>query len=142
MNINRMAPVVGAMIFLSGCVFGQSASGTLQGTVLDPAGSAVPNVTVVIKSPSTGVIRNTVTGTDGTFILNGVEAATYDLTIAAKAGFKSYSQTGIAITPNERRDLGKIALELGTLTESVSVTATSTPIQTSSGENSKLIESS
>src|SRR4029077_9054046 len=38
--------------------------------------------------------------------------------------------------------MGKINVALGTLTEQVTVTATSTPIQTSSGENSKLIESS
>src|SRR5581483_6230549 len=84
---------------------------------------------------------NTISGTDGTFILNGIEAAPYDLTITASAGFKSYTQKNIDITPNERRDLGKINLELGTLTEKVSVTAVATPVQTSSGENSKLIES-
>jgi hypothetical protein len=142
MKIKRMAHLVGALALMCGCVFGQSASGTLQGTILDPAGAAVPDVTVVIKSQSTGATRNTISGSDGTFILNGVEAATYDLTITAKAGFKTYSQTGIDVTPNERRDLGKINLALGTLTEQVTVTAAATPLQTSSGENSKLIESS
>jgi len=126
---------------MCGCIFGQSASGTLQGTVLDPGGAAVPNVTVVIKNQSTGATRRTTTEADGTFILNSVEAAKYDLTITAKAGFKAYSQTNIDVTANERRDLGKIGLELGTMTEEVTVTAASTPVQTSSSENSKLIES-
>ena len=142
MKINRIARLVGAITMLCGCVFGQSASGTLQGTVLDPGGAAVPNVTVVIKSLSTGATFNTVTGNDGTFILNSVYPATYDLTITPKSGFKTYSQKNIAVTPNERRDLGKINLVLGTLTEEVSVTAAATPVQTSSSENSKLIDSS
>jgi hypothetical protein len=141
MKINRMAHLVGALAFMSGCLFGQSASGTLQGEVLDPGGAAVPGVTVVITNKSTSATRKTVSGADGTFILNSVDPATYDLTITATSGFKTYAQMNIDLTPNERRDLGKIVLELGTLTEKVTVTAVATPVQTSSGENSKLIES-
>ena len=59
---------------------------------------------------------------------------------AAKAGFKVYQEQNVVISANERRDLGKISLTIGAVTEKVSITATSTPIQTSSGENSKLIE--
>ncbi|HXS98135.1 MAG TPA: carboxypeptidase regulatory-like domain-containing protein [Candidatus Limnocylindrales bacterium] len=142
MKINRLTQLAGALLILCGSVFGQSATATLQGTVLDPGGATVPDVTVVIKNVSTGATRNTVSGADGTFILNGVEPATYNLTISAKTGFKEYSETNIAVTPNERRDLGKITLELGTVAEKVTITASSTPVQTSSSENSKLIESS
>jgi hypothetical protein len=142
MQVNRIAQILCALALTCGCVFGQSATGTLQGTVLDPVGAAVPGVTVVIKNPATGATRNTVSGEDGTFILNSVDAATYDLTITAKAGFKTYAQKGVAVTTNERRDVGRITLELGALTEQVTVEATATPIQTASGENSKLIEGS
>jgi len=140
MKVNRIARLGCAIALLCGYVFGQSTAGILQGTVNDPAGAAVPNATIVIKDPSTGVTRNAASGVDGIFILNGVEPGTYNLTITAKAGFKTYDLTAIAVSPNERRDLGKITLAIGALTEEVSVTATSTPIQTSSGENSKLIE--
>jgi len=142
MKTNQLTYLAGALMVMCGSAFGQSASGTLQGTILDPAGAAVPDVTVVIKNLSTGATRNTISGADGTFILNGVDAATYDLTITPKSGFKAYAERDIEVTPNERRDLGKIHLELGTLTEQVSITAAATPVQTSSGENSKLIESS
>jgi len=102
----------------------------------------VPDLKVVIKNQATGAVTNTVSGADGTFIINGVSGGSYDLTVSATAGFKTYTQTDISISPNERRDLGKIILELGALTEQVTVTATTTPVQTSSGENSKLIEGS
>ena len=140
MIINRIARFVCVMTLLCGWVFGQSTTGTLQGTILDSAGAAVPNVTVVIKNVATGATRSTVSGNDGTFILNGIDAATYDLTVTAKSGFKTYAENNIDVTPNERRDLGKITLELGSIVETVTVTATTTPVQTSSGENSKLIE--
>ncbi len=140
MKINRLAQLVGAITFLCGCAFGQSITGTLQGIVQDPTGAVVPDAKVVIKSVDTGVTRNAVTGNDGLFIFNAVDPATYNLTITAKAGFKVYDEQNIVLTANERRDLGKITLAIGSLTETVSVTATSTPVQTSSGENSKLIE--
>ena len=104
MEVNRIGRLVCAIALMCGCVFGQSTAGTLQGTVLDPAGAAVPNATIVIKDPSAGTTRNAVSGTDGIFILNGVEPGTYNLTITAKAGFKTYDLTAIALSPNERRD--------------------------------------
>jgi len=142
MKTNRLTHLVCALVVICGCAFGQSASGTLQGTILDPTGAAVPDVKVVIRNIDTKAERNTVSGADGTFILNGVEAATYDLTITAKQGFKIYTETNVAITPNERRDLGKITLAIGTTSDRITVTAAATPVQTSSSENSKLIESS
>ena len=140
MNVNRIGRLAGAIALLCSCAFSQSITGTLQGIVQDPSGAVVPGAKVVIKSVDTGVTRNAVTGNDGLFIFNAVDPATYNLTIAAKAGFKVYDEQNVVLTANERRDLGKISLSIGSLTETVSVTATSTPIQTSSGENSKLIE--
>jgi hypothetical protein len=141
-QFKRIGRLVAAATMLCTSVFGQSASGTLQGTVLDPGGAAVPGANVVIRNLSTGATRTAVSGTDGTFILNTVDPATYIMTVTAKSGFKTYSQTNISLTPDERRDLGKITLELGTVVETVTVKAEATPIQTASGENSKLIESS
>jgi len=140
MKIKRMAHFIGALAFMCGCVFSQSTTGILQGTVIDPAGAAVPDATIVIKDPSAGTTRNATSGADGIFILNGVEPGTYNLTITAKSGFKVYALSGIPLSPNERRDLGKMTLAIGALTEEISVIATNTPVQTSSSENSKLIE--
>jgi hypothetical protein len=142
MEANRMARLLCAIVLMCGCVFGQSATGSLRGTVLDPAGAAVPDLTVVIKNPATGGSHNTVSGADGTFIFNSIEPATYDLTITPKAGFKTYNQKTIAVTSNENRDLGKINLTLGSLSEEISVTAKTTNLQTSSSENSKLVDAS
>jgi hypothetical protein len=142
MEAKRMAHLLCAFVVMCGCVFGQSATGTLRGTVLDPSGAAVPDITVTINNPSTGASRNTISGADGTFIFNSVDPATYNLTITARAGFKAYAQTNIALTANERRDLGNIVLALGLMTEEISVTATTASVQTASSENSKLVDAS
>ena len=94
MKVNRMAHLLCAATLMCGSVFGQSTAGILQGTVIDPAGAAVPDAKIVIKDPSAGTTRNATSGTDGIFILNGVEPGTYNLTVTAKAGFKVYEETG------------------------------------------------
>ena len=119
MKVNRTVRLVGAIALFCGCVFGQSTAGILQGTVIDPAGAAIPDATAVIKDPATGITHTGVSGGDGTFILNGVEPGTYNLTVTAKSGFKVFGLNAISVSPNERRDLGKIALQIGSQTEEV-----------------------
>ena len=140
MAARRATFVLLTWITLCGCIYGQSTTGTLLGIVVDPGDAAVPGAQVELKNTATGVVTRTQTGTEGIFRFNSLVPATYILTIKAAAGFRTYTQSDIAVTASEVRDLGKIAMALGTLTEQVSVTAATTPIQTASGENSKLID--
>jgi Carboxypeptidase regulatory-like domain/TonB-dependent Receptor Plug Domain len=123
-----------------GCVFGQTTTGTLLGTVADPGDAAVPKAQVELRNMATGAVTTTTTEAEGIFRFNSLVPATYTLTIRASAGFKAYSQSNIEVTANEVRDLGKISLTIGALTEQISVTATTTLTQTASSENSKLID--
>ena len=138
MSLKRMAQVLCALALLCGCVFSQTTTGTLTGMVTDSSNAAVPGVQIEIKNLTTGAIRTTVSGPEGIFGFNSLEPARYNLTAKA-TGFKSYTQTDIAVTPSSIRDLGKLALSLGALTEEVSVVAVATPVQTTSSENSKLV---
>ena len=139
---SRLVQAVYTAALLSSSLYGQTTTGTLLGTVSDPDNAAVPGAVVELRNLSTGVAMRTSTGAEGIFRFNSLAPATYDLTITAAAGFKAYRQSRIEVTANEVRDLGRITLELGALTEQVSVTATTSPIQTASAENSKLIDSS
>jgi hypothetical protein len=137
-----MAQVLCIMTLVCGFVYGQSTTGNLLGTVTDASGAAVPSVQVELKNMATGAVVATTTGAEGIFRFNSLVPAQYNLTIKPATGFKTYTQASIAVTANEVRDLGKVILALGSLTEEVSVTATATPIQTASSENSKLVDSS
>ena len=141
MTVNRMARVLCAFATLCGCVFSQTTTGTLLGTVADPGDASVPGARVELKNTATGAVITTSTGAEGIFRFNSLVPATYSLTITAASGFKTYAQSNIAVTASEVRDLGKISLAMGTITEQVSVTAAATPIQTASSENSKLVDS-
>jgi len=135
-----MAQAVCVLLVLCGCIFGQTTTGTLQGLVADPSSAAVAGVQVELKNVATGALVKTVTTAEGLFRFNSLEPATYILTIRPAQGFKTYTEEAIEVTANEVRDLGKISLSIGTLTEQVSVVATTTAIQTGSSENAKLVD--
>jgi hypothetical protein len=140
MSLERLARIVCALLLVCGSALSQSTTGTLLGTVSDPGDAAVPGAHLELKNAATGAVIATTTGPEGIFRFNSLVPATYTLTIRAAAGFKMYTQSDIEVTANEVRDLGRITLTLGQLTESVTITASTASIQTASAENSKLID--
>ena len=63
-----------------------------------------------------------------------VEPGAYDLTIRARAGFKEYVQQQITLNVSDIRDLGRISLAVGAVTETVQVTAAATVVNVSNAE--------
>jgi hypothetical protein len=96
-------------------------------------------VAVELREPSTGLTRTFTTGVEGIFRFNNIPPGTYSITAKA-AGFKTYTQQGINLASSETRDLGRIVLPIGSVTEEISVTAEVTPLQTASSEKSALID--
>jgi hypothetical protein len=119
-------------------VFAQGLTGQLSGTVVDSSGAAIPGVSVSVRNVATQVSREAVTDGTGAFVIADLLAGTYDVT-ASLSGFKTYLQTGVALSANERVALRPIVLEVGALTETSSVTAEAARVQTQSSERSGLI---
>src|SRR5579862_7500639 len=72
-------------------------SATLNGTVTDPTGAAVPNAKVTVTSPQTGLTRTTTTNDTGLYSFPQLPVGTYDLTVEAN-GFKLTKRTGASLT--------------------------------------------
>ncbi len=142
MAVKRFVRSLCALVFLCSLSYGQSTTGTLLGVVADPSDAAVPKAQVELRNTATGAVIITTTESEGIFRFNSLVPATYNLTVKAPAGFKAYAQANVEVTANEIRDLGKITLAMGALTEQVSVTAATILTQTASSENSKLIDQS
>src|SRR6267154_3297375 len=113
MSGKRIAHAFCALVLLCGCTFGQTTTGTLLGTVADPADAAVPAAQVELRNLATGAVITTTTGAEGIFRFNSLVPAIYNLTIKSAAGFKTYQQSSIEVTASEVRDLGRIPLTLG-----------------------------
>ncbi len=128
-----------AVALLMGSAFGQAVSSNIIGTVTDPGDASVPGVTAQLTDQGTGMSRTSTTGSEGIFRFTNLPPGTYTITVKAQ-GFKTYTAQGINLASSESRDLGRIRLTLGSITEEVTVTAIVTPVQTASSERSALVD--
>src|SRR6266478_4894956 len=69
---------------------------TLQGTVTDPAGAAVPNAKVVASNEATGVQSETVSDSAGAYLFPSLSIGVYKLEVSA-AGFQNVVLTGLKL---------------------------------------------
>src|SRR5689334_646187 len=84
-------------LFLALPAYGQLGQGAATGTVTDPTGSAVPNVTVVLRNSGTSVQRATTTNASGSYRFDFAEVGTYTLRASA-VGFADLEVAGLVIT--------------------------------------------
>jgi hypothetical protein len=120
-------------------MFGQTQTSSVLGTVVDPAGAAVPSVPVTVTNQGTGAARQATTDTGGLFRVTNIFAGTYSIKVEAK-GFKTLTVTDIEIIPGDSRDVGKLALSLGNLSDSISVTAEVAAVQTATSDRAPLVD--
>src|SRR5215831_17929951 len=120
-------------------VHGQSVTGTLLGTVTDSNKAVVAGATVTITEVHTTIKRSATTNEDGNYAFNNLAMGTYSIEVE-HAGFKKILKSGVDVVVNSttRTDL---QLEPGTVSESVTVSAVETPLQTDRADISRIIDS-
>jgi hypothetical protein len=132
----RVRPLIPGLAILLAATFSllpahgiaQALYGSLTGTITDSSGAAVPGATVTITNENTGLELTSVTDATGNYTVRNITGGTYTLK-ASLQGFKEYVQTGILITnAGIIRINGK--LEIGALTESVTVTTEAVTLKT------------
>ncbi|MBI1872947.1 MAG: carboxypeptidase regulatory-like domain-containing protein [Acidobacteria bacterium] len=129
--------VVVALLCLAGAApaFAQAGGGTgiLTGTVVDSTGAALPGATVNATEANTGSVRTAASNDSGVFRIPALNPGRYALSVEL-ASFKTVTVVDISLLSSEIRDLGRLTLEIGGLTETVSVTSEVTPVQTASSQ--------
>ena len=111
---------------------GQAVWGTISGYVTDPSGSAIPGATVTATNKQTGTVETATTNTSGGYDLTHLAPATYDVSMEAK-GFQRFTQQQVrlAVGATVRIDA---KLELGTLTQQITVQARAAQLETEKTE--------
>ena len=138
MLLRRIEWICCALALLCAAGLAQTVSSSLVGMLVDPADAAVPNASLTLTNQATGVVLKTESNSAGLFRFPNLPAGPYTMTIQV-GGFKAYTQQSIAVSSSETRDLGRVALQIGSLTEQITVTAEATPLQTASSEKSALV---
>jgi hypothetical protein len=134
-----LAPLVLLLLFFSAAgLLGQATTGTITGLVTDRSGAVVPGVTVVAENMSTGGRFETVTSATGNYVILNLPVGQYRVTVSTP-GFKTWTRSGLALSSNQTIRLD-ISLELGQVTEEITVSAEPPPLQTESTEVSSTME--
>jgi len=121
---------------LAAPAFAQTAA-TISGTVEDPNRSALPGVTVTVRNTDTALVRSVATGPEGRYVIAGLPPGAYELR-AELASFKPHVRRGLQLTIAQALVLN-ITLEVGGLSEEITVTGDTSLVNTSSAELSYLV---
>ena len=116
------------VILTASAVWAQGATAQIGGTVKDASGGVLPGADVSATQTETGLKRNVVTDTNGSFTIPGVPIGPYRLEVTLP-GFKTYVQTGIVLQVGSAPNI-PVTLELGAVAENVTVTGESPLIDT------------
>src|SRR5947208_864641 len=108
----------------------QSTAGRLSGNVTDPSGAAVPAVRVTAINSETGQKLAERTNAEGNFVIYPLPPGIYDIS-AQKDGFATLTMSGVKIDVSESV-VRNFRLQVGAITQSVSVTAETESVQTDS----------
>ena len=129
---NRLAAVALCLALSALTAFGQGGTGTITGIVSDPQGAVVPNAAVAAKNADTGQSYTGATSGTGNFAISQLPPGIYELTVKSQ-GFKTYDhknmQVQAAVVLNQ-----DVTLEVGQATETITITAEATLLQTETGD--------
>jgi hypothetical protein len=141
-NFILHSAVVGTVLFLllgsspSLIVNAQVVGGTIQGTITDPNGSAVPDVKVEIENLSTQIITTASSNADGFYTAPNLLPGDYRVT-ATRAGFAT-TVTQLTLTVGAQR-IVNVVMHIGTITEMVKVTTEAPEVELASSEISGVV---
>ncbi|MEP6944846.1 MAG: carboxypeptidase-like regulatory domain-containing protein, partial [Acidobacteriota bacterium] len=113
--------------------FAQGTTSRITGVVTDSSGAPVSGATVSIIRVGTGNSFKTETSESGSFVIDLIQAGTYDVTVE-KTGFKRFISTGNVALVNQPATVN-VALQVGDVAAAVTVEATAEQVQTSTSGN-------
>ena len=119
-------------------VFAQNDRGTITGEVKDQGGAVVPGAAVVATNKDTGAESKTTTTETGNYTIPSLTAGIYSLSVEMK-GFKKFVQQNIEVQVSITNRVD-VALELGAVTETITVTDEAAALKTESAEQSTVVE--
>ena len=115
-----------AMFLFAGMAIAQSqiTTGTIQGTVVDANGAALPGASVVVKNVDTNFERSTTTDEDGRFIALQLPPGRYTITVT-KNGFATLVAERADVTVGQALNV-PLSMKVSSVAETVTITATPT----------------
>lgn len=105
-----------------------TAASSLAGTITDASGAVVPDATVTVTNPATGLTRTVTTSSSGTYRVDLLQPGTYNVKVT-KSGFAASNATNVVLAVSTTTTQN-IALKLGSASETVEVTGEAPVVDT------------
>ncbi len=122
---------LGIVLVLVPTCLGQANLATLTGIVSDTAGGVIPGADVTLINVGTGITRELSSNEVGSYTFTALIPGDYELIITSE-GFQQHVEQGIVLSTGDNRRID-VALQIGSLTESVTVDAQMVALNTESG---------
>src|SRR2546428_4427382 len=135
LGVQIVVVLVGALFFTA---YAQTTTvGTISGTVRDEKGAVVPRAEVSIQGEGTGTSRTVKSDDNGFYLAPSLPAGRYTIS-TAPSGFKKTVASAVDLHVGENK-VQNLDLQVGQVTETVTVSSDAAPVETRSGEISSLI---
>src|SRR6202022_2628705 len=129
------------LLFVGVNVYAQAAGGgAMFGSVVDESGQLVPGADIVITNENTGEVRRGVSNELGDYVFSGLQPGPYTVR-AELGGFKPYEIKNNMVLANNRLSMRPLRLEVGTLSETVSVNAFGEVVATTVTSHQAIVDS-
>jgi hypothetical protein len=148
MGIKKANPMVSSRIFLSLAIFAlliaphllaQAGRGAIGGLVSDSSGAIIPGATVTATNDGTGAKASATTTAAGIYSFISLSPGSYDVS-ASRTGFETLVRKGVTVTVDQTTTVN-LSLKVGAVNEVVTVTGTTSLVDTTNSTVGQLISS-
>jgi hypothetical protein len=138
--IGRLSLLPLALICFCAAATGQElTTGSVVGIVKEESGSGIPGSSITVTNRATGAQRTVTSSETGEFSFPGLLPAIYDIKVE-KTGFRTYLMEGLELKINQVARL-EVRLQVGAITESVTVTGGAALLETDTSALGQVIDS-
>ncbi len=137
-HFNRFALLTIFLVLLGQLARAQQITGSVTGTITDPAGSAVVDAAVKLSNTGTGAVQTAATDSEGNFRFLLLPPGVYSLNVTG-SGFKSVIRDGL-IVEVDRSLAVPISMQMGQVSETVEVSGQSPLLEPNSASLGTVME--
>jgi hypothetical protein len=112
--------------------------GQINGVVTDSSGGVIPGATVTAIETATGIARDTISGANGRYQFPSLRPTGYDIK-AELTGFRTMQRTGVILQADQNLTVN-ITLQLGELSETITVAGEAAQIDISSATIAEVVD--
>ena len=130
--MRKLGLALGVFVYATASALAQQGTAEIVGKVMDAQGAVLPGVAIIVTNEDTGVYREVVTTANGSYSVTQIVPGRYRIS-AQLSGFRGLDRRGISVAVGVTTTLD-LTLEVGTLAETVTVTAESPLVDVTSAE--------